>query len=140
MARLTLLVLFTTVTLGTALQAQSQCSISDSLCLTGANVNDLDPGISSTQPPTETGRLIPGISSYPFSPFPVPTQSPEAGIFVPADPTNPPPVHSDPAVLPDFEAAWAAAYKKATAKVRFHSMFYESSYHIVWGCGLTVGS
>lgn len=118
MVRLALL-LFTSVTLATASQAQSPYSISESLDLTGANVNNLEPSPSSTQPSTETGQLIPGISSYLFSPFPTPTQSPEAGAFVPADPTNPPPVHSDPAVLPDFEAAWAAAYKKATAKVRF---------------------
>lgn len=118
MVRLALLLL-TTVTLATASQAQSPYSFSESLDLTGANVNNLEPSPSSTQPSTETGQLIPGISSYLFSPFPTPTQSPEAGAFVPADPTNPPPVHSDPAVLPDFEAAWAAAYKKATAKVRF---------------------
>lgn len=33
------------------------------------------------------------------------------------DPSNPPPVTSDPQIIPDFNPAWAAAYSKAKAKV-----------------------
>lgn len=117
MARLALL-LFAFGTLVTASQSQMQYNISETLA--GENVSNLEArDSSSTQPPTETGRIIPGVSSYAFTPFPTPSQVAKAGIFVPTDPKNPPPVSSDPAVLPDFEAAWTAAYKKATIKVRF---------------------
>jgi beta-glucosidase len=73
---------------------------------------------SSTQPPIETGGIstLP-ISEYSFSPFQTPTQSAVPGAFPSTDPKIPPPVQSDQKIVPDFAPAWAAAYKKAKAKV-----------------------
>jgi hypothetical protein len=72
----------------------------------------------STQPPTETGISTLPISAYLFHPFLTPTQSAIPGVFPSTDPKNPPPVQSDRKIVPDFAPAWAAAYKKAKAKVR----------------------
>lgn len=85
----------------------------------GLEANDVEPVLSasSIQPPTETGRSTPTISAYSFTPFPTPTQSAVAGVFVPTDPTCPPPVDSDRTVVPDFGPAWAVAYEKAAFKV-----------------------
>jgi hypothetical protein len=68
--------------------------------------------------PTETSRSTLPISHYSFTPFPTPAQSAVAGVFPSTDPKNPPPVHSSLKIVPDFAPAWAAAYKKAEAKVR----------------------
>ncbi|KAF7975977.1 hypothetical protein HWV62_8124 [Athelia sp. TMB] len=146
MARLTAWLLLTTSlsVLGTASRAQSPLTISKSVVgaqsqpqALDASGNGIETSASSTQPPTETGRLIPGISSYAFSPYPSPTQAPKAGVFVPTDPTTPPPVHSDPAVLPDFGAAWAAAYTKATAKISNFTLDEKAS--VATGTGWQVG-
>ena len=67
--------------------------------------------------PTEASRSTLPISHYSFTPFPTPTQS-AVGVFPSTDPKNPPPVHSGLKIVPDFAPAWAAAYKKAEAKVR----------------------
>ena len=73
---------------------------------------------SATKPPTEASRSTLPISHYSFTPFPTPAQSAVSGGFPSSDPKNPPPVHSDLKIIPDFAPAWAVAYKKAKAKVR----------------------
>ncbi|THU83013.1 glycoside hydrolase [Dendrothele bispora CBS 962.96] len=66
-------------------------------------------------------RLILPIVPFNFTPFPVVSQIPIPGVFVPTDPSQPPAVFSGakgaggeaPPVVPDFEQAWDAAFEKA---------------------------
>ncbi|OAX34984.1 glycoside hydrolase family 3 protein [Rhizopogon vinicolor AM-OR11-026] len=91
---------------------------------------------------TETGPLTLPISSYSFSSFPTPTLAPELPIFPATDPLNPPPVSSDPMVVPDFAPAWAAAYTKAMAMISNFTI--EQKVNVTtgvgWANGLCVGN
>ncbi|KDQ52334.1 glycoside hydrolase family 3 protein [Jaapia argillacea MUCL 33604] len=98
---------------------------------------------SSTIPPTETGRSTLPISSYPFTPYPTPSDPPPlTGVFPSASPLNPPAVSSDPTIVPDFGPAWAEAWSKAQALVSSLSM--EGKVNITtgnfWMGGLCVGN
>lgn len=73
---------------------------------------------NSSSVSTQTGPLTIPISTYPFTPFPTPTLLPEPPLFPETDPLYPPPVSSDPVVVPDFAPAWSIAYSKAQALVR----------------------
>ncbi|KAF8827401.1 hypothetical protein HHX47_DHR4000061 [Lentinula edodes] len=68
---------------------------------------------SATSEPLTESRVTVPISSYTFSSFPVPSETAIPNVFPVTDPMDPPPVGA--AVVPDFEAAWAAAYQKAEA-------------------------
>jgi len=78
---------------------------------------------SSTQAPTETGRITLPISLYSFMPFSTPTQSAISGVFPSTNPKNAPPVQEGLNVVPDFAPAWAAAYKKPKQRFVSHSLF-----------------
>lgn len=65
--------------------------------------------ISSSEASTETNQNS-------FSAFATPSHAPVPGVFLEVDPKHPPSTGSD--IVPDFTPAWAAAYKKAKAKVK----------------------
>lgn len=88
-----------------------------------------------SQPPTETGRSTIPISDYSFTSFPPPTQAVVAGVFPSANPKNPPTAQADQKVVLDFGPAWAAAYKKAKAKVRLVVQFFNIK-HTISTCTL----
>ncbi|KAI0319657.1 beta-glucosidase [Amylostereum chailletii] len=72
-----------------------------------------------------------------FSPFPSPSsEAAIPGVYPSTSPKNPPPVES-PGIVPDFAPAWAAAYKKAKAKVNTFSL--EEKVNITTGTGWMVG-
>ncbi|KAJ7262759.1 beta-glucosidase [Mycena haematopus] len=79
------------------------------------------PGAATTAPSTDTAVaatqtvITVPISQYPFSAFPLPSQSPVAGVFQLTDPRTPPPVGSS--LVPDFAHAWAGAYQEAKNKI-----------------------
>lgn len=77
------------------------------------------PSTDTAAPSTETVVTVP-ISQYPFSAFPLPSQTSVAGVFPLTDPREPPPVGSS--VVPDFEHAWAGAYQEAINKVSLGAM------------------
>ncbi|KAJ7730845.1 hypothetical protein DFH07DRAFT_713564, partial [Mycena maculata] len=51
------------------------------------------------------------ISQYAFSAFPLPSQTPVAGVHPLTDPREPPPVGSS--LVPDFTQSWLGAYQEA---------------------------
>ncbi|KAG7094502.1 hypothetical protein E1B28_005331 [Marasmius oreades] len=61
-----------------------------------------------------TRKTVP-IHPYTFEPFPVPSQPSIPGVFPDTDPRHPPEVGAP--VVPNFERAWAAAYRKAQGKI-----------------------
>ncbi|KAJ7629352.1 glycoside hydrolase family 3 protein [Mycena polygramma] len=65
-------------------------------------------------PSTETVVTVP-ISEYPFSAFPLPSQTPVGGVSPSTDPREPPPVGSS--LIPNFVQAWAGAYQEAKNKI-----------------------
>ncbi|KIM71494.1 glycoside hydrolase family 3 protein [Piloderma croceum F 1598] len=88
---------------------------------------------SATKPPTEASRSTLPISYYSFTPFPTPAQSAVSGGFPSSDPKNPPPVHSDLKIIPNFAPAWAVAYKKAKAKIANFTL--EEKVNVTTGVG-----
>lgn len=76
------------------------------------------------------------ISPVPFTPFPVPSDTPIIGTFVETDPSKPPPVAQAPGVggpVPDFGQAWKTAHSKAKAKVAQLSL--EEKVNLTTGVG-----
>ncbi|KAF9024285.1 glycoside hydrolase family 3 protein [Hymenopellis radicata] len=78
-------------------------------------------------PSTTTRNTVP-IMSYTFTPYP----SPAATGGVPSDPQSPPEAGSNK--VPDFSAAWTAAYNKAKAMVATFSL--EEKVNVTTGIGL----
>ncbi|KAI8992753.1 beta-glucosidase [Trametes punicea] len=66
---------------------------------------------TSTGPPLESTQITLPISSYPFTPFPVPSDTPVPGVFPSTTPKSPPPPGSS--LIPDFGPAWASAHARA---------------------------
>ncbi|KAJ7119502.1 glycoside hydrolase family 3 protein [Mycena epipterygia] len=90
-------------------------------------------------PPTETVITVP-ISEYPFSAFPLPSETSVAGIFPLTDPREPPPVGSS--LIPDFAHAWASAYQEAKNKIAGFSLEEKAnvSTGVGWMAGRCVGN
>ncbi|KAF9025179.1 glycoside hydrolase family 3 protein [Hymenopellis radicata] len=86
---------------------------------------------SSAASPTTTTRNTVPIMSYTFSPYPSPT----ATGGVPTDPKAPPESGSN--ALPDFSAAWTAAFEKAKAMVATFTL--EEKVNVTTGVGWQVG-
>jgi len=99
--------------LGTSVStsASSTATSNDSSSVSTATTDTSSAAVS-----TETGDLTVPISSYTFSPFPTPKQTPVSGVFPATDPKDPP-APGNASVVPDFAPAWAAAYHKAKTRV-----------------------
>ncbi|KII90196.1 glycoside hydrolase family 3 protein [Plicaturopsis crispa FD-325 SS-3] len=93
--------------------------------------------LSNTAPLSTVARTTLPISSYTFSPYPVPSAPAQAGVFPATDPLDPPPVHEDPGVVPDFSAAWAAAHEKAREAIQ--SLSLEQKVNLTTGVGWESG-
>ena len=78
----------------------------------------------------------------PFTPFPVPSDTPVSGIFPETQPQKPPPVSDSGKVLPDFGEAWKAAHSKAKSRIADWSL--EDKVTAVtgvgWEGGLCIGN
>jgi hypothetical protein len=108
--------------LGTSVStsASSTATSNDSSSVSTATTDTSSAAVS-----TETGDLTVPISSYTFSPFPTPKQTPVSGVFPATNPKDPP-APGNASVVPDFAPAWAAAYHKAKTRVS-HLLMYVSS-------------
>lgn len=85
------------------------------------------------------------ISPVPFTPFPVPSDTPIPGVFVETDPANPPPVEKAPGLggaSPDFGQAWKSAHAKAKKKIASYSLDDKVALAtgVGWMAGLCVGN
>ncbi|KAM5539610.1 hypothetical protein V8D89_006719 [Ganoderma adspersum] len=96
---------------------------------------ETDTSTSGALPPTETAIITLPISSYPFSPFPVPSASPIPGVFPSTSPSSPPPPGSR--LIPDFGPAWAAA--KAKAKALLSEWTFAQKVNVTTGVGSVGG-
>lgn len=86
----------------------------------------------SADPPIRPAAIITlPISSYSFSPFPVPSASIIPGVFPSTSPSSPPPPGSR--LIPDFGPAWAAA--KAKAKTLLSGWTFEQKVNVTTGVG-----
>ncbi|THH07709.1 hypothetical protein EW145_g3196 [Phellinidium pouzarii] len=97
----------------------------------GATASGTGPGGINVQPSPDPA------TPHPFTPFPSPTQSPVAGIFPATDPLSPPPVTSDPQLIPDFNPAWTTAWTKAKALIS--GLDIEQKVNISTGVGWELG-
>ncbi|KAH9476789.1 putative beta-glucosidase L [Psilocybe cubensis] len=88
---------------------------------------------AAATPQVTEPRSIPPITSYTFSPFPVPSDVPLPPVYPSVDPSNPPDVEDSLTVIPDFGPAWKAAYAKAKAKVAGFTL--EEKVNVTTGVG-----
>ena len=81
------------------------------------------------------------ITSLPFTPFPVPTDTPIVGTHPQVRPQNPPPTSDSGRVIPDFGEAWKVAYDKAKSKISSWSLEDKvaTTTGTGWQTGLCVG-
>ncbi|KAL0952835.1 hypothetical protein HGRIS_007060 [Hohenbuehelia grisea] len=86
---------------------------------------------SSTKPELQSPVPSIPITQYTFSPFPTPSQESVPGVFVKADPSNPPAVNAP--VVPNFGPAWATAYAKAKKLISTFSL--EEKINVTTGAG-----
>ena len=86
---------------------------------------------------TEPGPSVIPVTTYTFEPFPSPISVPPlSGVYPATSPKHPPPVEN-PALVPDFAAAWARAYHKAKIKVGILSIFRDFESRLVTSLWVT---
>ncbi|KAF9468334.1 glycoside hydrolase family 3 protein [Collybia nuda] len=78
-------------------------------------------GLGSTPASSSASASGTGTASG-FVPFPPPSQAPIPGVFPVTSPQHPPSTGDSMQIIPDFAPAWAAAYKKAKAKIASFSL------------------
>jgi len=84
------------------------------------------PTTGATQP-----IITPPNTPSTFSPFPVPSDTPQPTVYPATDPSQPPEVGST--LIPDFGPAWAQAWAKAKAKIASFSL--EEKVNVTTGVG-----
>ncbi len=80
---------------------------------------------TSTNPDSSAGIITIPIAPVSFTSFPVPSDTPIAGVFTEINPFNPPEATEAPGlggVIPDFGQAWKTAKSKAKAKLATFSL------------------
>ncbi|KAI5120132.1 hypothetical protein M0805_001900 [Coniferiporia weirii] len=97
----------------------------------GSTASGTGPGGINVQPSPDPAE------THPFTPFPSPSQNPVIGIFPATDPLSPPPVTSDPQIIPDFNVAWSTAWSKAKALIKDFSL--DEKVNISTGVGWEFG-
>ena len=90
----------------------------------------------------QIGIIFPPITPLPFTPFPVPSDTPIPGTFPETRPQNPPDVSESGRIVPDFGDAWKAAHSKARAKIAGWSLQdkVDAVTGVGWQGGLCVGN
>ncbi|KAK7462212.1 hypothetical protein VKT23_007817 [Stygiomarasmius scandens] len=85
----------------------------------------------------EVPRFFVPVVPFNFTPFPVPSENPIPGVFVPTDPSSPPAVFSgtsgQPPVIPSYGSAWDVAFSKAKAYLSSFSL--DEKVNITTGVG-----
>ncbi|THV03106.1 glycoside hydrolase [Dendrothele bispora CBS 962.96] len=121
--------------------AVSSSTVSSSAASPTSTSNTTSGDVPFPFPPfgAQVPRLILPIVPFNFTPFPVVSQAPIPGVFVPTDPSQPPAVFSGakggeaPPVVPDFEQAWDAAFEKARTFLQGFSL--EEKVNVSTGVG-----
>lgn len=101
--------------------------------LSTSSTNNSTNNSSSTSP---EGPITIPIAPVPFTPFPVPSDTPIPGVFPVTNPSKPPPVSEAPGLgglIPDFAQAWKTAKAKAKAKLANYTL--EQKVAITTGVG-----
>jgi len=123
-------------------QFSSSLSTEPSSTYPGSSLTSLPASSTSLGPPVATNGfstignvLKPTITSYPFDPFPAPSESSIPKVFPESYPDNPPPAGDS--AIPNFDLAWAAAHRKARTRVGHAHLFcfHSNSHVIVTGSG-----
>lgn len=91
---------------------------------------------------TQLGISAPPITPRPFTPFPVPSDTPIPGTFPETRPQNPPDVSESGKVVPDFGEAWKSAHSKAKSLIADWSLQdkVDAVTGVGWQGGLCVGN
>ena len=92
--------------------------------------------------PSCTGIIFPSITPQSFTPFPVPSDTPIANVFVETTPDDPPPTSDTGKVVPDFGQAWKVAHSKAKTRISSWSLEEKvaTTTGVGWSKGLCVGN